>query len=190
MTPADAPTDASADTRTDTSAESVVEAPVEDSLFGPLTVRLDTGRGQVVVEGEAIPRIVVSRAPGTEAEDHIPVGTRDRRLLTLTVDGEEGAVRPAKGRLTRRSYRVDVRHSGRVWRLVPDSVPGSRLLRDGLRLGDLTSEGDGRILAEWRQGTTPDALDAALGYALAAGFGTGAQPMWLLATEAISELIP
>jgi hypothetical protein len=32
----------------------VAETLVEDSLFGPLTVRLDTERGEAVVEGDAI----------------------------------------------------------------------------------------------------------------------------------------
>ncbi|MDF3140685.1 MULTISPECIES: hypothetical protein [unclassified Streptomyces] len=176
----------------------VTETPVEDSLFGPLTVRLDTERGEVVVEGEAIPLIVLSRAAGTETDDHIPVGTRDGGRLTLTVAGEEASVYPAKGRLTRRSFRVDVRHAGHVWRLVPDSLPGSRFLRDGRRLGDFFSEGDGEVTAEWRPetgpdiepGIEPDSTDAALGYALAAAFGTGAQPMWMLVGDAIGDLIP
>ncbi|KUO16851.1 hypothetical protein [Streptomyces dysideae] len=168
----------------------VAENLVEDSLFGPLTVRLDTERGEVTVEGAAIPRIVLSRAAGTGAKAHIPVGTRDGGRLTLTVDGTEVSVTPAKGRLTRRSYRVDVRHAGHRWRLVPDSVPGSRLLRDGRRLGDLTSEGDGRVLVEWRPDGKVDALDAALGYALAAAFGTGAQSAWTLVIDVIGDLLP
>ncbi|WP_369171059.1 hypothetical protein AB5J49_25815 [Streptomyces sp. R28] len=180
----------------------VTQTPVEDSLFGPLTVRLDTERGEVVVEGEAVPRIVLSRAAGTETDDHIPVGTRDGGRLTLTVAGEEASVHPAKGRLTRRSFRVDVRHAGHVWRLVPDSLPGSRFLRDGRRLADFYSEGDGEVTAEWRpetgpeaelgtgSDTGPDPTDVALGYALAAAFGTGAQPMWMLVSDAIGDLIP
>lgn len=35
-----------------------------------------------------------------------------------------------------------------------------------------------------------EATDAALGYALAAAFGTGALAMWAHALEAISDLIP
>ncbi|MET9835999.1 hypothetical protein ABZ078_43515 [Streptomyces sp. NPDC006385] len=166
------------------------ETPAEDSLFGPLTVHLDTEHGQVVVEGGAIPRIVLSRAAGTEAEEHIPVGTRDGGALTLTVDGEQAGIHPAKGRLTRRSYRVDVRHARHVWRLVPDSLPDSRFLRDGRRLGAFTCEGDGRVSADWRADAAPDAVDVALGYALAAAFGTGAQPMWMLVADAIGDLIP
>jgi hypothetical protein len=106
------------------------------------------------------------------------------------VDGEEAGVHPAKGRLTRGSYRVDVRHAGRMWRLVPDSIPGSRFLRDGRRLGDFDSEGNGRVCAEWREDAEPDATDVAVGYALAAAFGTGAQPMWMLVADAVGDLIP
>ncbi|MEY9993029.1 hypothetical protein ABIE67_005061 [Streptomyces sp. V4I8] len=168
----------------------VAETLVEDSLFGPLAVRLDSERGEVTVEGEAVPRIVLGRAAGTKADEHTPVGTRNAGLLTLTVGGEAAALAPGKGRLTRRSFRVDVRHGGHVWRLVPDSVSGSLLVRDRRRLGDLTSEGDGRVLAEWREDGKPDATDAALGYALATAFGTGAQSMWMLLTDAIGELIP
>ncbi|QOV36797.1 hypothetical protein IM697_43755 [Streptomyces ferrugineus] len=168
----------------------VTESPVEDTVSGPLTVRLDTERGEVVVEGEAVPRIVLRRAAGTEAEEHIPVGTRDGGRLTLTVDGEEVGVHPAKGRLTRRSYAVEVRRAGQVWRLVPDSIPSSRLLRDGRRLGEFSSEGDGEVAVDWRPGATPEAIDVALGYALAAGFGTGAQPMWMLVADAIGDLLP
>ena len=168
----------------------ITETLVEDSRFGALTVRLDTERGEVVVEGAAVPRTVLSRSAGTEAEEHIPVGTRAGDRLTLTVDGAEADVRPAKGRLTRRSYAVDVRHAGHVWRLLPDSVPDSRLLRDGRRLGDFTSRGDGEVSAEWRANAAPKAVDASVGYALAAGFGTGAQPMWMLVVDAIGDLIP
>ncbi|ANS66798.1 hypothetical protein SLINC_4574 [Streptomyces lincolnensis] len=168
----------------------VSETRLDDSLFGPLTVHLDTERGAVTVEGEAIPRIVLNRASGTRADDHIPVGTRDAGLLTLTVAGEAAALAPGRGRLTRRSYRVDVRHAGHHRRLLPDSVPSSRLLRDGHRLGDLTSQGDGHVLAEWRPDAKPDATDVALAYALAAAFGTGAQPLPMLLADAIGDLIP
>ncbi|WBO64872.1 hypothetical protein [Streptomyces camelliae] len=170
--------------------EPVVETAVEDDLFGAITVRLDTRQGEVTVEGESVPRVVLRRTAGTEAADHIPVGTRDGTLLTLTVDGEEAAITPAKGRLTRRSYRVDVDHAGHGRRLVPDSIPGSRLLRDEQHVGDFTSGGDGRVQAEWREDTAPNATDAALGYALAAAFGTGAQPMWMIAIEMIGDMIP
>lgn len=168
----------------------VVETVVEEERFGTITVRLDMKAGEVTVEGESVPRIELLRAKETEAEDHIPIGTRDASRLTLTVDGEEAVIDPAKGRLTRRSYRVDVRHAGHTWRLVPDSIPGSRLLRDEEHIGDFSSDGDGHVIAEWREDAEPEALDTALGHALAAAFGTGAQPMWMLAVEAASEMLP
>ncbi|WP_308402687.1 hypothetical protein [Streptomyces sp. AC550_RSS872] len=168
----------------------VVETVVEEERFGTITVRLDMKAGEVTVEGESVPRIELLRAEGTEADDHIPIGTRDASLLTLTVDGEEAVLDPAKGRLTRRSYRVDVRHADHTWRLVPDSIPGSRLLRDEEHIGDFSSDGDGRVIAEWREDAEPEALDTAIGHALAAAFGTGAQPMWMLAVEAASEMLP
>ncbi|MYR04793.1 hypothetical protein GTW63_04380 [Streptomyces sp. SID6137] len=162
---------------------------VEGDLFGAITVRLDPQEGEVTVEGESVPRVVLRRAAETHAADHIPIGTRDGTLLTLTVDGEEAAVAPAKGRLTRRAYRVDVRHAGYARRLVPDSVPGSRLLRDEQHVGDFSS-GGGRVLAEWRDDAGPNATDAAIGCTLAAAFGTGAQPMWMIAIEMIGDMIP
>lgn len=166
------------------------EVLAQDDLFGELSVRLDTEQGEVTVAGNAVPRIVLRRDAETEAEDHIPIGTRKRGRVTLDVDGQEAVVRPAKGRLTRRSYRVDVRHAGHAYRLLPDSIAGSRLLKDRKHIGDFSSDGDGHVLAEWKEGARVEPADAALGYALAAAFGTGAQPMWMLTLEAIGDLIP
>lgn len=167
-----------------------VETLAQDDLFGELSVWLDPEKGELAIEGRAVPEIVLRRVAGTRTEEHIPIGTRKRGRLTLDVDGQEAVVRPAKGRLTRRSYRVDVRHAGHAYRLVPDSVAGSRLLKDRKHIGDFTSEGDGHVLAEWKEGARVEATDAALGYALAAAFGTGALAMWAHALEAISDLIP
>lgn len=182
--------EAEAETDEDAEEQPVRETVVEDDRFGAITVRLDTGPGEVTVEGAAVPRIELYREEGTETDDHTPVGTRDGDRLTLTVDGEEASIVPAKGRLTRRSYAVDVRHADRTWRLVPDSIPGSRLLRGEVHVGDFSSDGDGHVLAEWHEEAEPEALEAALGYALAAAFGTGAQPMWMLAMEAVGDMMP
>lgn len=164
---------------------------VADALFGSLTLRLDTYGGVVVVEGDLVPRVVLRRAAGTRAtNEYVPIGTRKAGRLALTVDGEGAALAPGRGRLIRRSYRVDVRHAGRLWRLVPYSVLASRLLRDGQRLGVFTSQGDGRVTAEWQPAAKQDATDAALGYALAAAFGTGAEPGWAVVVDGVGDLIP
>ncbi|MFJ8254947.1 hypothetical protein [Streptomyces sp. NPDC094466] len=166
-------------------------AAVEDDHHGGIVVELTGKHGEMlVVSGQGIPRVVLTRAPGTEIDDHIAIGTRDPRRLTLTVDGREATIRPGKGKLRRRSYRVDVRCAGTSYRLVPDSIPSSRLTRAGKHLGDFSSDGDRRVIAEWRAGAAVEPADAAIGYALAAAFGTGGLPMWMMAVEAVSELLP
>ncbi|MCX4824641.1 hypothetical protein OG883_33270 [Streptomyces sp. NBC_01142] len=160
-----------------------------DDLFGEVSVQLD-GQESLVVDGEQIPRITLTRAPGAEVDDHIAIGTRDPERLTLTIDGTEVKLAPAKGKLSRRSYRVDVEYDGASYRLVPDSIPSSRLTRDGKHIGDFSSDGDGRVLADWREDAEVKPLDASLGYALAAAFGTGGQPMWMMAIDAVSTALP
>ncbi|NDZ56348.1 hypothetical protein G3I47_03505 [Streptomyces anulatus] len=168
-----------------------IPAAVEDDHHGDILVELTGEHGEMlVVSGERIPRVVLTRAPGAEVDDHIVIGTRDPRHLTLTVDGREATITPGKGKLRRRSYRVDVRCAGTSYRLVPDSIPSSRLTRDGKHIGDFSSDGDRRVLAEWRPGAAVEPADAAIGYALAAAFGTGGQPMWMMAVDAISAALP
>lgn len=168
-----------------------IPAAVEDDHHGDILVELAGERGEMlVVSGERIPCVVLTRAPGAEVDDHIAIGTRDPRHLTLTVDGREATITPGKGKLRRRSYRVDVRCAGTSYRLVPDSIPSSRLTRDGKHIGDFSSDGDRRVLAEWRSGAVVEPADAAIGYALAAAFGTGGQPLWMMLVDTVSELLP
>ncbi len=168
-----------------------IPATVEDDHHGEILVELVGKQGEMlVVSGERIPRVVLTRAPGAEVDDHIVIGTRDPHRLTLTVDGRDATIAPGKGKLRRRSYRVDVGCADTSYRLVPDSIPSSRLTRDGKHIGDFSSDGDRRVIAEWRDGAAVEPLDAAIGYALAAAFGTGGQPMWMMAVDAISELLP
>jgi hypothetical protein len=171
-------------------------APADDPFFGEVGIELDHEAGTLDVTGGELPPVRIRRAPGTRPESHVPIGTRDPDELTLTIGGAEETLRPAKGFLTRRSYRVEVvceaRKCGYV--LVPDSLGTSRLLRDGRRLGVFTSTGDGKVTAEWEKGSgparAPEPYDAAVGYALAAAFGTGADPMWKLTLDAVLETLP
>ncbi|WP_344015957.1 hypothetical protein [Streptomyces thermospinosisporus] len=170
-------------------------APVsaDDPLFGEITVELDHAEGSLAVHGgAALPRVEMHRAAGTPLETHVPIGTRDPERLTMTVDGTPVPLRPAKGFLTRRSYRVDTGpdERGTRYRLIPSGVETSRLLRDGRPLAEFTSAGDGRVTVEWRPDAAPEPADAALGHALAAAFGTGAEPMWRLTLDAVLELLP
>ncbi|MFI1227323.1 MULTISPECIES: hypothetical protein [unclassified Streptomyces] len=166
-------------------------AAVEDDHHGDILVELVGEHGEIlVVSGEGIPRVTLTRAPGAAIDDHIAIGTRDPHRLTLTVDGRDATIAPGKGKLRRRSYRVDVRCAGTSYRLVPDSIPSSRLTRDGTHLGDFSSDGDRRVIAEWRADAAVEPTDAAIGYALAAAFGTGGQPMWMMAVDAVSTALP
>ncbi|MEU2184060.1 hypothetical protein [Streptomyces thermolilacinus] len=171
--------------------EPVTVRETEDALFGAVTVELDTAAGLVDVRGDTVPQVVVRRADGVaDVDARIPVGTRDGALLSLAVDGCATRIEPGRGRLTRRSFRVDVTYEGVAYRLVPDALTESRLLRDGKPIGRFASDGDGTVLAEWEDGARVRAVEAALGYALAAAFGTGAQPMWMLLLDALGDLLP
>ncbi|WP_329389289.1 hypothetical protein OG625_35780 [Streptomyces sp. NBC_01351] len=164
-------------------------APIEDTRFGAITVRQD-GQDRIEVAGEAIPHVVLERDPAAEADPQIAIGTRDPARLTLRIDGVEVELKPAKGRLSRRSYRVDVEYEGTSYRLVPDSVPSSRLTRDGAHIGDFSSDGDEMVIAEWREGSEIRPADAAIGYALASAFGTGGLPMWMMIVDGVSSALP
>ncbi|MGW6983024.1 hypothetical protein ACWGE1_26925 [Streptomyces sp. NPDC054932] len=164
-------------------------APIDDTHFGAITVR-QHGQDRLEVAGEAIPRVTLERDPAAEADPQIAIGTRDPAHLTLRVDGTEAGLLPAKGRFTRHSYRVDVEYGGAHYRLVPDSVPSSRLTRDGLHLGDFSSDGDETVLAQWREDREIRPADAAIGYALASAFGTGGQPMWMMIADGVAGALP
>lgn len=163
--------------------------PADDPLFGAVTVALDHEAGRLVVDGDRIPRAKVRRAEGTTVAPQVPIGTRDPDRLSMEVGGTAVPLRPAKGFLTRRSYRVDIGggDSGYRYRLVPVSLGSSRLLRGGVPLGVFSSTGDGKVSVEWKGGQ-PEEYDASVGYALAAAFGTGADPMWKLALDALLDL--
>ncbi|MFF4389246.1 MULTISPECIES: hypothetical protein [unclassified Streptomyces] len=164
-------------------------APIEDVLFGAITVRQD-GQDRLEVDGEAIPRVSLERDPAAGADPQIAIGTREPAHLTMRVDGTVVVLLPAKGRLSRHSYRVDVTYDGAEYRLVPDSVPSSRLTRDGVHLGDFSSDGDETVIAEWREDREVRPADAAIGYALASAFGTGAQPLWMMVVDGVTSALP
>ncbi|MFJ3858297.1 hypothetical protein ACIPRL_18875 [Streptomyces sp. NPDC090085] len=88
--------------------EEFTSKPVADRLFGMLHIALNHEGGTVTVSGDGLPRCEIRRSAGTPLESHVPIGTREQGRLTMSVDGAGEALRPAKGFLTRRSYRVEV----------------------------------------------------------------------------------
>ncbi|MET9320757.1 hypothetical protein ABZX75_11305 [Streptomyces sp. NPDC003038] len=163
--------------------------PIEDTRFGGITIRQD-GQDRIEVEGEGIPHVVLERDPESEVDPRTAIGTRDPARLTMRIDGLEVGLIPGKGGLSRRSYRVDVEYDGARYRLVPDSVPTSRLTRDGAHIGDFSSDGDEVVIAEWKEGAELRPVDASIGYALASAFGTGGQPMWMMIVDGVSSALP
>jgi hypothetical protein len=172
-----------------------------DPAFGEVKIRIDSESGLVDVRGPAIPAASLQRGtgPGTDAGSRI--GSRDQRDLCLLVGGAEARIAPAPGRLSRRSYRVDALVNGVRFRLVPDAPSRSALYRDGRRLGRFWADDSGGVGAEWSDGrVAPDGwgleirrrdrqevepLDAAVGYLLAAAYGTGAPARWEVLLRAL-----
>ncbi|MFJ4863553.1 hypothetical protein [Streptomyces sp. NPDC088748] len=100
-------------------------APIEDTYFGAITVRLN-GQDRIEVDGEAIPRVTLERDPAAEADPQIAIGTRDPAHLTMRLDGAPVGLLPAKGRLTRHSYRWTSSTTGRptAWSRTPSRAAG------------------------------------------------------------------
>ncbi|MFI5803599.1 hypothetical protein [Streptomyces sp. NPDC051561] len=164
--------------------------PLDDTLFGAVTVTVQT-HTRITVSGPGIPRTTLVRTPGdAEPDAHIAIGTRAPASLALTVADTPADIRPGKGRFRRSTYRVDATHDGTRYRLTPTSIGTSTLTRDGVALAEFTADGDETVLVDWREDATPHPVDASLGYALAAAYGTGGQPMWLTLIDVITDFIP
>lgn len=148
-----------------------------DALFGDVQVEVDGTTGTVVVRGDAIPATVLRRLEGAMPYPHAPIGSRDAAGLELLVDGVPAAIRPGPGKLLRSSHRVEVEHAGRKYLLIGDSLDKSELLRDTSIRGRLWAVADAGVSAEWSTTMNVDAVDAAIGYVLAAAFGTGGQSL-------------
>ncbi|WP_170169767.1 hypothetical protein [Nocardioides aurantiacus] len=161
---------------------------ITDHRYGSMMVTVEPQRS-VVLEGENVPLVRIERVEGSTLSETVPVGTRRSDDLTMTLDGQPVRLAPAGGRLSRRSYRIDITHAGSRYRLQPNSFSGSRLTRDGRPLGELFWLDDHRF-AEWEQRADLRPSDAALGYALAASFGTGAQPFWMTALDLVAAGTP
>lgn len=159
---------------------------IRDSKFGELGIQLNRSKGLLAIEGHNLPPSPSSlRRFGTAAvEDWIPIGTRDGKSLELIVDGSTAKISPSKGGLSRRSFKVDAEFAGVAYRMMPNAILGSKLLKDRNHLGDFTYI-DWVVSVEWRDDVAISPTDAVIGYLLAAAFGTGAEATWKVAIEAI-----
>ncbi|WP_406290049.1 hypothetical protein [Embleya sp. NBC_00896] len=162
---------------------------LHDPHFGEITVHLEIGVA-VEITGAAVPTgDIRSRLPeGGEPRPDTAIGTRKQAELTMTVGVSQARVRPARGHLTRGSYRVDVTHEGTRYRLIPNGMTGSRFLRNGGELAVVTTDEGHEVTVDWT--ATPLPADATVAYLLATAFGTGGMPLWMVTAEAIGALLP
>lgn len=149
-----------------------------DDRFGEVTVRIDSEGGLVEVRGPSLPPARLRRGVDGRVDRYSRIGSRDRAHLTLRVGDAEAVIAPAPGGVTRRSYRVDARVHSVAYRLVPNGPSTSALRRDRAQIGTLVADEDGGVTAIWATSPTVRPTDAAVGYLLAAAFGTGAPPGW------------
>lgn len=156
---------------------------ITDTRFGKALIRVHDQGGMISLVGDEIPECTIVRTAEDDVSEHIPIGTRDPGALEMTVAGVRATVRPAPGKLTRASYRVDVTCDGAEYRLAPSSPTSSRLSVAGQVVGELEVDDEGAPHATWRQTARP--RDAAVGYLLVASFGAGARRLPGLVAEAL-----
>jgi hypothetical protein len=160
---------------------------VEDPLHGVVIVHTDIERGWIEVAGDGLPAVHLRRDEAAEVSRYVPIGTRDAAHLTLTVDGTPATLSPGRGRFTRGSFRVDARVDGVSYHFHPSDEDGSRLSRDGRRLGEILLEPETvELMAGWASGADVRPRDAAVGYALATAFGTGAESTLMMLVHTVT----
>ncbi|MFF0146025.1 hypothetical protein ATK36_0519 [Amycolatopsis sulphurea] len=149
---------------------------VDDGYYGELKIRTNAERGVVEVSGKQVPTVVLQRCSDAELNKFVPIGTRNTDHLTMSVDGAEAELRPGPGKLTRRSYRVELTLAGTHYEFTPDDDDDTRLRRNGAAIASFAMDVEGQFTVHW-QAERDDAqpADAAIGYALSVAFRTGAK---------------
>lgn len=145
-------------------------------------------RDLVEASGERIPTVAIRRAPDAELNKFVPIGTRKAAQLTMTVDGAEADLRPGPGKLTRRSYRIELSLADAHYTFTPDADDDMRLARGGNDLASFSMTDDGEFEVHWRAEHSQPA-DAAIGYALSAAFRTRTTGIFSLLLNG-SESVP
>lgn len=175
---------------------------IVDAQFGPISVVGEDSR--LVVSGPQIQTAVLSRtAEPWLRKRKVPIGTRNRRLLSLDIGGIAYKIKPGRPRLSRRAFVVRASNGAEDW-----------ILRVGVRRGDSVERGTwwwnsipigectwnrAEVRIQWSAGgaggtavtkapaVTPQ--ECALGYVLAAGFGTGSIPLRKKAVSLLWEVV-
>ncbi|MBX6748630.1 MAG: hypothetical protein IRY85_03000 [Micromonosporaceae bacterium] len=129
----------------------------------------------LVLDGASESRATITRATDERVRRDIPIGTRDAGHLTMLVNGTPVDLAPGPGRYTRGSFKVAAVYQGMRYLLALASAVSSRLHRDGVRLGEFSRLDSGEIRVWWNREASVSPTDAAIGYTLAAAFGTGAK---------------
>ena len=151
-----------------------------------VTVEVQDGAVTVVVrDGDVATTATVRSSAEAEPQPHIPIGTRDAARLAMQVDGSPVELAPGPGRYTRWSYHVIAILDGATYVLLPCDGQSSRLTRDSRWLGDLTRTESTLVTAQWEPDAEVHSVDAALGYALAAAFGTGSRTLLGMLLESL-----
>jgi hypothetical protein len=158
---------------------------VVDARFGLVIVHTDVDEGTIEIAGDTLPLVDLRRTADATVSSYVPIGTRRAEHLTLSVDGVPATITPGRGRFTRGSFRVDAEVDDVRYRLTPSDADASALLRDGRRLGQLMLEPETiELAAFWATDAHVQPTDAAVGYALATAFGTGAKHTLVMLLEA------
>jgi hypothetical protein len=163
---------------------------VADPRFGIVVIHTDVDKGTIEITGDTLPTVHLRRIGDPPISPYVPIGTRRAEHLTLSVDGSPGTISPGRGGFTRGSFRVDAMVDDVRYRLTPSDTDGSALLRDGKRLGELMLEPETiELMAIWADDAHVQPRDAAVGYALATAFGTGAKHTLVMLLEAAWGII-
>lgn len=184
-------------------SEAATSGTVADPVFGTISWQLDSGR--LLLTGDGVPDVELVYTGSVEPHQAIPIGTRRRHDLSMTVGGQDIDLRPGSGRLTRRSYRIAVGAPVGALVFTLCTPTESRLVRGSDYRGDnelgmFSRAEHGEVCATWSDTVTalgvvmtapaPEPAEAAIGYALAAGFGTGARLFLAACMDALEQLLP
>ncbi|MFC4516395.1 MULTISPECIES: hypothetical protein [Streptomyces] len=159
-----------------------------DPLYGSIAVSFNREGGVVDVFNPDIPRVRIARSWQAKRNKDVPIGTRDAKELTISVEDTPAVIKPNAARTSRRFHDVSVQCTDVTYQYVTDTLRWSRLLRNGVCVGRFRTRISARVLAQWEPTAETRPLDASVGYALAAAFGTGGTPAWLTAISDALEL--